>query len=334
MDADHHLRWGAPCQRDVLLRRSRAGRHAGRSREPGLAAGDHTAQPRARDARPRGQARRDLRPSVDLGVGGTRGRRHANRRAAGCAQRTCRDQGHSADKRVAQLAGRCRRNGRDSRRFGHQGVLFRGDTAAGAAARRCRRPARRPGRRADRGAHAMARPTAQAQPRADLRRRRERSSARTDRYRRPAAAEGPALTGEGRVGRRVDWKEAGTVSADQRTGTDERIRSEAERIIALGEGSPRFARDPVNLPMIENWVEAIGDDNCVYTDPEFAAASVHGALVAPPAMAQVWTMAGQRAGRDDSDPMSQIVAVLEDAGYASVVATNADYAFRRYLRLG
>jgi len=124
------------------------------------------------------------------------------------------------------------------------------------------------------------------------------------------------------------------VSADQRTGTDERIRSEAERIIALGEGSPRFARDPVNLPMIENWVEAIGDDNCVYTDPEFAAASVHGALVAPPAMAQVWTMAGQRAGRDDSDPMSQIVAVLEDAGYTSVVATNADYAFRRYLRLG
>src|SRR5215467_7258139 len=168
----------------------------------------------------------------------------------------------------------------------------------------------------------MARRTAQAKPRADLRGRRERSSARTDRYRRPAAAAGPALTGEGRVGRRVDWKEAGTVSADQRTGTDERIRSEAERIIALGEGSPRFARDPVNLPMIENWVEAIGDDNGVYTDPDIGAASVHGELVAPPAMTQVWTMAGQRAAVDGSDPMSQIVQVLEEAGYFSDVATN------------
>ena len=112
------------------------------------------------------------------------------------------------------------------------------------------------------------------------------------------------------------------------------IRAEAERIMALGESEPRLGRDPVNLPMIENWVEAIGDDNPVYTDQEFAAASVHGALVAPPAMTQVWTMAGQRDARDGSDPMSQIVKVLEDAGYTSVVATNADHVFRRYLRHG
>ena len=42
--------------------------------------------------------------------------------------------------------------------------------------------------------------------------------------------------------------------------------------------------------MIRNWAEAIGDANPVYTDAEFAARSVHGGLVAPPAMAQVWTM--------------------------------------------
>jgi uncharacterized protein len=114
----------------------------------------------------------------------------------------------------------------------------------------------------------------------------------------------------------------------------DRIRAEAQRIMALGESSPRVARDPVNLPIIGNWVEAIGDANPVYTDPEYAAASVHGGLVAPPAMAQVWTMPGQRRAGDGSDPMSQIVTVLEEAGYTSVVATNSDHVFHRYLRHG
>jgi len=113
-----------------------------------------------------------------------------------------------------------------------------------------------------------------------------------------------------------------------------RIRAEAERIMARGESSPRVARDPVNLPIIENWVEAIGDTNPVYTDAEYATASVHGGLVAPPAMTQVWTMAGQRRSADPDDPTGQIVAVLEDAGYTSVVATNADHVFHRYVRLG
>ncbi len=116
--------------------------------------------------------------------------------------------------------------------------------------------------------------------------------------------------------------------------TAARIRAEAERIMALGESSPRHARDPVNLPIIENWAEAIGDANPVYTDEAYAAASVHGGLVAPPAMAQVWTMPGLIRPREASDPMSQIVAVLEDAGYTSVVATNSDHVFRRYVRHG
>src|SRR5262244_1881586 len=88
------------------------------------------------------------------------------------------------------------------------------------------------------------------------------------------------------------------------------IRAEADRIKALGESSPRVARDPVNLPIIENWVEAIGDTNPVYNDAGYAAASVHGGLVAPPAMTQVWTMAGQRRTADAGDPTGQMVAVL------------------------
>ena len=55
----------------------------------------------------------------------------------------------------------------------------------------------------------------------------------------------------------------------------------------------------MNLPMIRNWAEAIGDANPVYTDAGAAARSVHGGLVAPPAMAQVWTMRGLHPRRED-----------------------------------
>ena len=112
------------------------------------------------------------------------------------------------------------------------------------------------------------------------------------------------------------------------------IRAAAERIMALGESSPRLARNPVNLPTIENWLEAIGDTNPVYTDPEFAAASLHGGLVAPPLMAQVWTMVGLGQVRDAGDPTGEMVRLLDEAGYTGVVATNSDHVFHRYLRHG
>jgi uncharacterized protein len=114
------------------------------------------------------------------------------------------------------------------------------------------------------------------------------------------------------------------------------ILAAAEKVKAAGLGSPRTARDPVNLPTIRNWTDAIGDANPVYTDPEFAASSVHGALVAPPAMVQVWTMPGLRppAADSDTDPLGQMMTVLDAAGFTSVVATNCDQRYHRYLRLG
>jgi uncharacterized protein len=114
----------------------------------------------------------------------------------------------------------------------------------------------------------------------------------------------------------------------------EGIRAAGERIAAAGESEPRLARDPVNLPIIENWIDAIGDTNPVYTDADFAAASVHGGLVAPPAMVQVWTMQGQRREGDRTDPTGLMVSALNEAGYTSVVATNCDQAYHRYLRHG
>nr|WP_043844315.1 OB-fold domain-containing protein [Amycolatopsis taiwanensis] len=115
------------------------------------------------------------------------------------------------------------------------------------------------------------------------------------------------------------------------------MRQVAERVAAQGESRPRPARDPVNQAMVNNWVEAIGDTNPVYVDPEFAAASVHGGLVAPPAMAQVWTMPGllrQRSSDPADDPLGAMIAVLDEAGFTSVVATNSEQTYHRYLRHG
>jgi uncharacterized OB-fold protein/acyl dehydratase len=112
------------------------------------------------------------------------------------------------------------------------------------------------------------------------------------------------------------------------------ITEAAARIAARGESPPRRARDPVNLPMIRNWAEAIGDANPVYTDAGAAARSGHGGLVAPPAMAQVWTMRGLHPQADDDDPLGLISAVLDGAGFTSVVATNFEQEYHRYLRHG
>lgn len=121
--------------------------------------------------------------------------------------------------------------------------------------------------------------------------------------------------------------------ADEQTAA---ILAAAEKVRAAGAGAPRMARDPVNVPTIRNWTDAIGDTNPVYTDPEFAASSVHGALVAPPAMVQVWTMPGLRPppADGDTDPLGQMMTVLDAAGYTSVVATNCDQRYYRYLRPG
>jgi hypothetical protein len=113
------------------------------------------------------------------------------------------------------------------------------------------------------------------------------------------------------------------------------IQAAAERARSAGPSSPRLAPDPVNLPVIRAWTDAIGDANPVYTDAGFAAQSVHGGLVAPPAMIQVWTMPGLRpAPSGGDDPLGVMTAALDDAGFTSVVATNCDQTYARYLRPG
>ena len=100
------------------------------------------------------------------------------------------------------------------------------------------------------------------------------------------------------------------------------IRAAADRLAAAGDSRPRPARDPVNLPMIRNWLEALGGGD----DPDPA--------TAPPAMIQVWTMPGLHGVRGDDDPLGLMSAVLDQADYTSVVATNCDQTYHRHLKPG
>jgi uncharacterized OB-fold protein len=112
------------------------------------------------------------------------------------------------------------------------------------------------------------------------------------------------------------------------------ILAAAERIAEAGASEPRVGRDPVNQPMINNWVEALGDANPIYVDEAAARAAGHEGIVAPPAMIQVWTMGGLRGKRSGDDPLGAMMALLDDAGYTSIVATNCEQTYHRYLRPG
>lgn len=102
----------------------------------------------------------------------------------------------------------------------------------------------------------------------------------------------------------------------------------------LGNRGPTFvAPDAVNAPMIRHWCAAIGDRNPVYVDPHRAAQSVHGDIIAPPAMLQVWSMPGYGVPWG-ADPVFEARAVLDEYGFTSVVATNVEQNYLRPLRIG
>lgn len=109
----------------------------------------------------------------------------------------------------------------------------------------------------------------------------------------------------------------------------------------IGGGGPARAPDPVNQPMIRHWAAAFEDWNPVYTDPEAAAASRHGGIVAPPLMLQTWTMAtpkitgiAERGGSPVEGDSARVLTILDDAGFVGTLASNSEFEIVRYLRLG
>jgi uncharacterized OB-fold protein/acyl dehydratase len=112
------------------------------------------------------------------------------------------------------------------------------------------------------------------------------------------------------------------------------IKAAAEKVKAEGKSKPRVGRHPVNQPMVDHWLDAMGDTNPIYVDEDAAKAAGHPGIVAPPAMIQVWTMMGLGGIRPDDDPLGKILGLFDEAGYIGVVATNCDQTYHRYLRPG
>jgi len=122
------------------------------------------------------------------------------------------------------------------------------------------------------------------------------------------------------------------------TGTDTDKAAFAARLREYegrAAGEPEVGADPVNQPMIRHWVEAVGDGNPIYTDPRAAERSVHGQIVAPPVMLQAWVMRGIRPRpTTGGNARDELMRLLDSAGFTSVVATNCEQEYHRYLHLG
>lgn len=106
------------------------------------------------------------------------------------------------------------------------------------------------------------------------------------------------------------------------------LTERARDLIGGPPGEVRTGRDPVNLPMVHHWCQALGDTNPAYLDEEYAASSARGHLVAPPGMLQTWIMDAPAAADGDRNELLQL---LDDAGYTSVVAVNYEHNYLREL---
>ncbi|MEV0446671.1 bifunctional MaoC family dehydratase N-terminal/OB-fold nucleic acid binding domain-containing protein [Streptomyces sp. NPDC050600] len=101
----------------------------------------------------------------------------------------------------------------------------------------------------------------------------------------------------------------------------ERLKAYEGRPAAVG----GTGKDPVNEAMIRHWCEAMGDTSPAYRGPD---------PVAPPTMLQAWTMGGLSGHTDRSGAYDELSALLDAAGYTSVVATDCEQEYLRPLRPG
>ncbi len=124
--------------------------------------------------------------------------------------------------------------------------------------------------------------------------------------------------------------------------SDAEYERQLQSFAGLSTGPGSVGPDPVNVPMIRHWVEAMGDENPVYLDDEAAKAAGFPGIIAPPTMLQAWIMRGLKAtqeteaaraaGTSQGDgPADRLMKLLDDGGFTSVVATNCDQHYERPL---
>lgn len=98
-------------------------------------------------------------------------------------------------------------------------------------------------------------------------------------------------------------------------------------------GGPQMARDAVNAAMIRHYCVALGDSNPAYSDANVAGRTIHGDVIAPPAMLQVWTMPDPFA-QPGTDAVSDLHALLDRHGFTGIVATNSEQDYHAPVRIG
>lgn len=111
---------------------------------------------------------------------------------------------------------------------------------------------------------------------------------------------------------------------------EERLQAYVGRVITERPAGP----DPVNIPMVRHWVEAMGLDGAIHLDDTAARATGRPGVVAPAAMTQAWVMRGYAATvapAEQRGPGDELIALLDEGGYTSVVATDSDFRFAREL---
>lgn len=115
------------------------------------------------------------------------------------------------------------------------------------------------------------------------------------------------------------------------------LQTQFQNFIGSQAEPPRVARYAVNEAMIRNWVEAHDDRNPIYIDADAARSTGRRDVVCPPAMISTWVMAGYRRYREvqqlrtgaaaEDFAYSRLLAMLDEAGYTSVVATNLEQEY-------
>jgi acyl dehydratase len=106
----------------------------------------------------------------------------------------------------------------------------------------------------------------------------------------------------------------------------EELEAKLQEYVGVVQGLAEVGPDLVNEPMIRHWCEVLGDRNPIYTDAE-----------APPTMMQAWILRGFEmadSSRVPDNKQNNLHQLLTDFGYPSVVATNCEQGYTRYLRPG
>lgn len=99
---------------------------------------------------------------------------------------------------------------------------------------------------------------------------------------------------------------------------------------------PYEANDEVNAPMIRHWCEAMQDGNPLYSDEEYAKNSKYGGIIAPPQMAQAYTVPRLWPSYEGREPntLEILTELMDGSGFPYVVATTTSHEYHAPMKPG